>query len=47
MRRFVKAFEDLSLPLHVLVNNAGVMMQERTLTKVCLATFSSLLLKSL
>lgn len=33
VRSFVKAFEALELPLHCLINNAGVMMQERQETK--------------
>jgi NAD(P)-dependent dehydrogenase (short-subunit alcohol dehydrogenase family) len=42
VREFVKAFDALSLPLHCLINNAGVMMDNRTLTKVgTILTFSA------
>jgi retinol dehydrogenase-12 len=33
VRKFVKEFRGLSLPLHGLINNAGVMMQDRSLTQ--------------
>mmetsp|Transcript_23450 Transcript_23450/g.21327 ORF Transcript_23450/g.21327 Transcript_23450/m.21327 type:complete len:398 (-) Transcript_23450:24-1217(-) len=32
-RKFVKDFKSLKLPLHGLINNAGVMMQDRNLTQ--------------
>ena len=34
VRAFVKAFATLGLPLHGLINNAGVMTAERSVTKV-------------
>ena len=34
VRAFVKAFEATGLPLHCLINNAGVMTTERSITKV-------------
>jgi hypothetical protein len=33
VRKFVKEFRGLGLPLHGLINNAGVMMSERSLTQ--------------
>ena len=33
IRKFVMAFKLLGLPLHALINNAGVMMQDRALTQ--------------
>eukprot|EP01041_Mallomonas_annulata_P012331 gene12331-25939_t len=33
IRSFVHMFHELKLPLHCLINNAGLMMQQRTLTK--------------
>mmetsp|Transcript_29172 Transcript_29172/g.29524 ORF Transcript_29172/g.29524 Transcript_29172/m.29524 type:complete len:382 (+) Transcript_29172:56-1201(+) len=33
IRSFVKKFQSMGLPLHCLVNNAGLMVEERTLTK--------------
>jgi short-subunit dehydrogenase len=30
----MQEFQSLQLPLHCLINNAGIMMSERTLTKV-------------
>ena len=33
VRKFVKEFRSLSLPLNCLINNAGVMMQDRELTQ--------------
>lgn len=33
IRKFIKEFLSLSLPLHGLINNAGVMLQERNLTQ--------------
>eukprot|EP01035_Chromulina_nebulosa_P021222 gene21222-27491_t len=33
VRKFVKDFKSLKIPLHGLINNAGVMMQDRNLTQ--------------
>lgn len=33
VRKFVKDFKNLSLPLHGLINNAGLMMNDRSLTQ--------------
>lgn len=34
VRNFVKMFSELQLPLHGLINNAGMMTDKRTTTKV-------------
>lgn len=33
VKKFVKEFKNLGLPLHGLINNAGIMMEERNLTQ--------------
>lgn len=35
VRKFVKQFRDLEKPLHGLINNAGLMQEDRVLTQVC------------